>query len=288
MIRSLSEIGKAIERGSCHTQYVHKTATPTPATAGFFVDLNQTSGQPKYNAFAGTQFAFTPLTGEGNAGVYAGFTETGKTKYLSKWFALNPNTSANTISPDGIFLCDYLGFYPLIDCDDVDPQILDNSQSLTRYIDGIDVRIVAIVQAPITQTAALTINYTDTTDSSVSSTFNIIAGVNIGVCATGTGTASAANTATPFWPLASGASQGVKRIDSVQFSGSAGGFICLALVKPLAYLQLMETTIANEIQFGFEGKPLPEIKNGAYLNFIVRRVGTGAGSLRSELTFVNI
>lgn len=286
-IKAFSKIGQAIaETGSYHYQYVYKT-TPTPSTAGFFVDLNQSSGTPKYNAFAGTQQAFNALEGSGNAGVYVGPYESGKTKHLVKWQALNPNTAANTFSPDQIFLCDYLGFYPLIDCDDLDPQVLDNTSSLTRYTDGIGVRVVAIVQAPITSTASLTINYTNCNDESVASTFNIIAGASIGVCATGAGKVSATNTATAFWPLGSGTCAGVKRIDSVQFAASAGGFICLALVKPLASIRLIEANVPVEKTFGVNDLNPPEIKSGAYLNFLIQRSGTGAGSLRSELLFIN-
>lgn len=286
-IKAFSYIGRSIaETGSYHYQYVTKTATPTPSTAGFFVDMNQTSGQPKYNAFAGTQAAFTPLTGSGNDGVYVGPFESGKTKHLVKWQALNSNTGANTTSPDQVIMCDYLGFYPLIDCDDLDPQVMDNTQSLTRYTNGDGVRIVAIVQAPIAATAALTINYVDSDNVSRASTFNIIAGSSIGVCATGTGAASTANEAAAFWPL-TGGSNGVKRIDSVQFAASAGGFICLALVKPLASINLIEANVPVEKTYGVNNLYPPEIESGAYLNFLIQRSGTSAGSLRSELVFVN-
>lgn len=285
-IKAFGKMGQAVaQTGSYHYQYVFKT-TPTPSTAGFFVDLNQTSGTPKYNAFAGTQQAFNVLEGAGNGGVYVGPYESGKTKHLLTWQALNSNTSANTTSPDQVFLCDYLGFYPLIDCDDLDPQIMDNTQTLTRYDDGNGVRIVAIVQAPVATTASLAITYTDQDDVSRASTFNIIAGASIGVCATGTGTASAAGSATAFWPLVGG-STGVKKIDSVQFAASAGGFICLALVKPLASIRLIEANVPVEKTFGVNDLTPPEIKSGAYLNFLIQRSGTGAGSLRSQLVFIN-
>lgn len=288
MIKTFGKIGQSINDGKFHYQYVTKTATPNPVTAGFFVDMNQTSGQPKYNAFAGTSLSFTPLTGEGNGGVYVGpAAASGESKYLTRWQALNANTGANTTSPDLIYLCDYLGFYPLIDCDDLDVQTLDNTSTLSRYSDGDGVQIVAIVQAPIATTAALSINYVDSDDVSRTSTYNIIAGVNIGVCATGAEIVSASNTATPFWPLVGG-SKGVKRIQSVQFAASAGGFICLALVKPLATIQLIEANVPVEKQYGFDYQKPPKIENGAYLNFLIQRSGTGAGSLRSELVFANI
>jgi hypothetical protein len=288
MIRSLSKVGEAINKGCYHTQFVYKTASPTPATAGYFVDMNQTSGQPKYNAFAGSALTLTRLTGAGNGGIYTGFTESGKTKYLAKWGMLNPNTSANTISPDLVFLCDVLGFYPLIDCDSLDTQEFDNTDGITRYTDGLGVQMIAIIQAPITATGLATINYRDSSNNDVDTTASIIPGVNIGVCATASGTTGAASTASPFWPLPSSDSRGVKRINNIKFGSSCGGFICLVLVKPIAMLQLLEANVPNEILFGFEGKPLPEIATGAYLNFFVLRSGTAAAAFRSDLTFVNI
>lgn len=287
---SFANIGKsAADDGKIHYQYVTKLATPVPGTAGFFVDMNQTSGIPKYNAFAGASLALTPLEGVGNAGVYVGPTISGSTKHLLRWQVLNANTAANTIPPDFIMLCDYLGFYSLIDGDDVDVQTLDNSQSITRYTDGEGVRIVFIVQAPMTLTAPITVIYTNSDGvAGRSVTFNLIPGTAIGVCATGTGGAGlgGAAQATPYLPLASG-DKGVRSIESVQLASASGGFFCAALVRSIATLSTYDAGVAVEKQFGLENQMLPEIKAGAYLNFIIQRVGTLAGSLRSELIFVN-
>lgn len=285
-INSFADIGKAFDNGSYHYQYVTKLATPTPVTAGFFVDMNQTAGQPKYNAFAGTGSAFNPLIGSGNGGVYVGPYETGKTKYLSRWQGVNVNTTANTVSPDLIYLNDYLGFYPLIDCDDLDSQAMDNTQTLTRYSDGVGVRIVLIAQAPMVSKAAVTITYTNSdgvTGRTV--TFTILAAANIGVCASSSTTGST-NSVAPFFPLADG-DEGVRAIESIQFAASAGGFICAALVKPLAILQLLEAGVPCEKQFGINAEMPPEIKQDAYLNFLIQRSGTAAGSFRSEMIFIN-
>lgn len=286
-IRGFHKIGKLVEdEGKYHYQYVTKTTQPSPGTAGFFVDLNQSSGIPKYNAFAGTSLAFNALTGSGNAGVYPGNYIPGSTKHLLRWQVVNTNTSANTIPPDTILLNDYLGFYPLIDCDDVDVQSMDNTNTLTRYADGVGVRIVLIVQAPMLATASISIEYEDSDGNTKTSTANLIPGVSIGVCATATGTGGGAAQATPYFPLASG-SKGVKKILSVQLAGAAGGFICAALVKPIAQIQTFESGVPVEKVFGIENQMLPEIKEGAYLNFLIKRVGNSAGSLRSELIFVN-
>jgi hypothetical protein len=287
-LRNFGNIGESFESGKYHYQYVTKATTPTPATAGFFVDMNQTSGQPKYNAFAGTQGSFTPLVGSGNGGVYTGpQPQAGSTKHLVRWQGVNVNSGANTTPPDTVLLCDYLGFIPLIDCDDVDLQEFDNTEVLPRYQDAEGVRVVFVVQAPMLNTASIVVNYTNSQGvSGRSVTFNLIAGLNIGVCATGTGTTGGAAQATPFLPLASG-DTGVMRIDSVQMLAGAGGFICACLVKPIDLLQLYEIGVPAEKMYGFEKQMPPQIQDGAYLNFLIQRSGTGAGSFRSELIFIN-
>lgn len=286
--KSFANIGRSIEdEGKLHYAYVTKLTTPSATIANYFVDLNQTSGTPKYNAFAGSQFAFTPLIGEGNNGVYVGPFIAGSTKHLLRWQVLNPNTTVSTTPPDHIYLSDYLGFYPLIDCDDTDPQVLDNTQSLPRYQTGAGVRLMLVVQAPMVTTTVCTVTYTnqDGTSGRVS-TAALIAGLNIGVCATTAGQTGAVTEVTPFFPLASG-DTGMRSIQSVQFSNGAGGFVCLALVKPLANMMVYESGFPCEKQFGFDMMSFPEVLPGAYLNFAIHRSGTLAGSLRSELLFVN-
>jgi hypothetical protein len=287
-ISSFSSIGKALaDEGRFHFEYVYKPTQPIPGTAGFFVDLNQTSGKPKYNAFAGNQLSLNVLSGVGNDGVYTGPFISGREKYLIRWQVLNINTAANTIPPDHIFLLDYLGFYPLIDGDSTDIQALDNTETLTRYTDGEGVRISFIVQAPMTATAPLTVTYTNSKGvSGRVSTFNVSAGTSIGVCANGTHTAGGGAQASAFWPLAQG-DTGVRSIESVQFGGSAGGFVCAALVKPLANIVTLESGVPVEKNFGFTNQPV-RIYDGAYLNFMTQRVGTLAARLDSELVFANI
>ena len=284
---AFAKIGTALaDEGKYHYAYVVKTATPVPGTAGVFVDMNQTSGQPIYNPFASSQALFTALEGVGNRGLYAGNFLTGSTKHLVRWQVLNPNTTANTTSPDYVYLCDYLGYYPLIDGDSLDQQVLDNTASLTRYTDGEGVRIVIIAQAPMATPADLTITYTNSDGiSGRTVTHTVIAATSIGVAVSGTGTGGTASP-TPFVPLASG-DKGVRSIQSVQFLAASGGFICLALVKPLAQIQTYEANVPVEKNYGFDNQMLPEIKQGAYLNFLIMRSGTAAGQLRSELLFAN-
>jgi len=283
---SFGKYGEAFDNGKVHYQYVYKTALPAAATAGYFIDANQSSGLPVYNAFAGSATTFTPLTGSRNQGIYTGTSYPGETKRLLRMQLLT-TTSSNGL-PNYTYLCDYLGFYPLIDADSTDQQDMDNTLGLTRYTDGNGVRIVLIASAPMVLTASCTLVYTNqdgVTGRSV--TFNVIPALNIGVCATGASpTLGGAGQATPFVILADG-DTGVRAIESITFAGSAGGFICACLVKPIASAIQLEASVPVEKSFGFEQQLLPEIKDGAYLNFLIGRGGTAAIDLRAELIFIN-
>lgn len=278
-------IGNSIESdGKYHYQYLYKPTVPANVTTGYFIDLNQSSGTPKYNPFAGTELTATTLVGGGNAGIYPGNFITGSTKHLARW---QMTQIANT-SIDNVFLNDYLMFYPLIDCDNVDTQDFINIETLPRYESGEGVRIVLIVTAPMAVTASVTISYTNSDGvSGRTSTANIIPGVNIGVCATaGGGTAGTSNQATPFWPLALG-DKGVRSIESITFGAGTGGFMCAVLVKPLASMMIYEANVPSEKIYGFDNQLAPEIKPGAYLNLLIGRGGTVTGNYRGELIFIN-
>lgn len=283
MIQSFSKLSNAFDSGNFHYQYVYKTALPASGTAGFFVDANQSSGIPVYNAFAGSALTFTPLSGQRNQGVNIGPRPVTGTKYLSRFQALTTTASVPTF----LYLSDYVGFYPLIDADNTDPQEMDNTISPSRY-NGEGVRIVLVATAPMTATASCTIVYTN--QSGVTGrtvTFNVIAAPSIGVCATATGTVGAAGQATPFVNLAEG-DTGVRAIESITFASGAGGFISACLVKPLANLMLYEASVAAEKQFGFEVQRPPEIHPDSYLNFLVQRGSTASINLQAELVFLTI
>lgn len=288
MLRNFGQIGRSIEEdGKYHYAYVHKPTVPTHSNAGRFIDLNQSAGTPKYNPFVGAELTSTRLIGGGNAGIYPGNFISGSSKHLARFQMVNLSATTSA-PPDNCYLNDYLMFYPLIDCDNLDQQDMINTVTLPRYQDAIGVRIVLIATAPMSTAASLTINYTNELGvSGRSVTATVIAAPNIGVCATvGGGTSGAVAQASPFFPLAEN-DLGVSRIDSVQFNEGAGGFMCLALVMPIATLPLLETAVACEKVFGINHQRLPEIYEGAYLNLMIARGNNGNGNYRAELIFIN-
>lgn len=286
-LRSYANIGQSIaDNGKYHYQYLTKVTVPAHSTAGNFIDLNQSAGQPKYNPFAGAELSATALYGSGNSGIYPGNFISGSSKHLLRWQMLQAQGTNG--APDHVYLNDYLMFYPLIDCDNVDQQDMINIETLPRYTSGEGVRIVLIASAPMALTASVTINYTNSDGvSGRTVTANIIAAPAIGVCATvGGGTAGAQAQANPFWPLASG-DKGVRSIESITFGAGAGGFLVACLVKPIANLQILETNVPSEKAFGFQNQMLPEIFDGAYLNLLIQRGNTGVGNYRGEFIFIN-
>lgn len=247
--------------------------------------MNQSSGIPKYNAFAGGALEATSLVGAGNAGIFTGPVLSGSTKHLLRW---QIRCSGTNSAPMRVLLSDYLLFYALIDADSTDQQDMINAVTLPRYETGDGVRIVLIATAPMTATANCTITYTNSEGvSGRSVSFDVIPAAAIGVCATGAGTGGAVGAVTPFVNLADG-DRGVRSIDTITFAAAAGGFICACLVKPIAEISISEINVPAEKMFGFETQMLPEIKEGAYLNFMAQRNGTTAtANVTSELIFIN-
>jgi len=286
MMKNFGSIGAAInDSGNFHYQYVYKPSLVASGVAGYFIDANQSAGHPVYNAFAGSALTFTELIGQKNQGIFTGpVPGTDKSKYLSRIQILSTSAS----SPSYVYLNDYLGFYALIDGDNTDIQEMDNTLTLPRYVDGKGVQAVMIATAPMVQTAPCTVIYTNSEGvSGRSTTFSVIPAASIGVCATGSHpTLGTASQSTPFIPLADG-DEGIRLIESITFAAGAGGFICIALVKPIANIQNYEVSVASEKQYGVQHQRLSKIEPGAYLNFLLQRGNTAAINFYAELIFIN-
>ena len=281
-LSSFSNIGKSIDDGKFHYQYMYKPAAPAAGTAGYFVDTSMSSGQPKYNAYAGSELAANTINGGGNVGIYPGNFITGSTKHLIRWQCFSAGYTGTYLH-----LCDYLLFYPLIDGDSTDVQNLDNIETLSRYEDGVGVRLMIVGTAPMASTASCTISYTNSEGvSGRTVTFNLIAAITTGVCASSTGATGGAGTASAFVNLVDG-DKGVRSVESIQLAAAAGGFLCAVLVKPLATNSLIEATVPTEKVFGFDYLAPIEIKQGAYLNVIHQTIGTGTSSIYGEFIFIN-
>jgi hypothetical protein len=159
--RSVAEVANAVEQGRHHIQHFFRTGVPGSfGTSNIFGDASiGSSGPPVYNAYLGTALEATQLIGQRNQGIYTGPTLPTQERYLLSVSLTQAGTGGFFPS---VYFLDYLMFYPYIDCDSVDEQILDNPVSLPRYTDGEGVRMAFFSQTPSTGAGnSITVNYTN-------------------------------------------------------------------------------------------------------------------------------
>lgn len=244
--------------------FFFKTSVPF-GTASRWYDAAIGAGIPVYQAYVGTQYEGTLLTGESNRGIYTGPTPSaGQTKHL---FALSAGTSRAAV-PLTLLLADYLMFYPLIDMDSLDPQDMSNPVSISRYTSGEGVQAYFVVAAPMTGNGTVTVTYTNSEGTSNrTTTFGITFSGTIGTIVNNSNSTLVAGAAAPFIPLANG-DRGIRSIQTVTCNASMGGFCNIVLVKPLATHLIREQNTEAETIFFKEKANCVKIESGAYLNFI--------------------
>lgn len=286
MIRSVADVANAVEEGRYHAQQIYKPSFNTTG-AGRWYDRSIGAGHPNYNAYIGNVLEFTPLAGQRNLSIYAGPTPAaGMTKHV---LAASMRVGATTQAPLTCLFADYLGLYPLIDGDSVDPQGTNNSASLTRYTDGFGVQAFLVVQVPgtLAATATCTVSYTNHAGTSGrTSTFSLYGSGVIGTCVSVTNTSASINGLSPFIPLASG-DRGIRSIESVTLSAAVGGFVNIVLCKPLFTLPIWEGLTVAEKNFGRQTMPLPKIEDGAFLQWLALAGNTtGETIVHGQLEFI--
>lgn len=273
-IKNTKRFVEALDNGETWISYFYKSGSSTSTVTNVIYDLSMASGLPKYNAYVGAQAAATPLIGQANEGIYLGPNPPeGKLRYISRVMLDRSVAATNNTR---FTLLDYLMFYPLIDGDDTEIQVLDNTNTLPRYTDGNGVMIMPVCTTPMTGVATLTITYTNSNGVSGRVSSCRIFGSNTvtGVCITTGLGANVATALTPFFPL-QGGDVGVRSIQQVQLDAPAGGFFCLSLVKPLLEITSPDLQSASELTLPFQrGGNAPKLYNGAYLNFIANPIAT--------------
>lgn len=277
---NIATIAKAFEfDGRYQYCFFNKPNIASPGVGGRIVDTSMASGQPKYNAYVGTQLTATQLIGSGNDGIFTGpAPETGYNKHLMTWGMrlVSPSTVCSYV------LADYLLFYPLIDLDSTDLQEMDAAASLPRYTSGVGVRAFLVCSVQSTANATATMVYVDDGDIQRTTTFRILTGTT-NMLINGGGTSSTQH----FIPLASG-SKGIKSVVSIVLDAAAGGFGNLVLCRPLATHQNYELATHSEVSFVTDKLTIPKIENGAYLNILAQTMAAGAINLQGELLVVQL
>ena len=282
-IRTL--IQDAYENGQ--SSYTNFRKVPSIAsTANQWVDLSTAPGNPKPNFYVGDELTATTPTDWYKKGIYHGGNVSPKKKYLHK---TNIFCGSAAMCPAPFLLCDYLMYYPLIDMDNTDIQVFDNTQtSLPRYTDGKGVQAFLVATQPYVGGALFQINYKNTLDQDCTSKVTLtntstFIGQIVNTLPAATG---GTNYLSPFIPLQFG-DIGIKSVSSIQFLSSNGGLGCLVLCHPLATLNLREITAWTETDYIIDRPSIPRIYDGAYLNLLTLATATVAAiPVIGELTTI--
>jgi hypothetical protein len=258
---SIADVTTAIDNGQVWSQHYFKAAPPTVTSA--VTDLSWSSGTPIYNSYAANPLTFAPVVNTNNKYVFTGPNPAaGQQKYLLSWSMRHSKTGAG--SGSNFMLVDTLGFYPVVDCDSIDLQEMDNTLTLPRYADGEGVRmaIFASLSTNAVNTGA-TIVYTNQ-DGNTSTISTALINETTSHSLASASTSVTTNARSFFVSLAPG-DTGIRNIISIKLNQGIGGLAYIALVRPLALLPVFPSVVSEKRFITETSIKMPEIPVGAGL-----------------------
>lgn len=275
-IRNVKDVVDAELSGRCRiTEWVKNVSQVT--TAGIWYDVTGSAGNPRAKQwFDATPLAAQIVRQSTDGGIFHGsaVNADGFRKFLRN---VRVNCASATPLPCTITLCDYLLYYPSVDEGVTDQQDMDNTNTLTRYTDGLGVEMMAVTISARTGGQSFFVTYTnsDGVAGRVSGTvIENAVGAPGSIATASTTTASGGN---PFIPLQEG-DKGVRSIQSVTMLGADTGFFALVLVKPLATLMIRGNDAPYDKDFLLFANELPEIQDDAYLSILALPNGSMSGT----------
>lgn len=274
MIQNLEQLIQA-ELDGKERRYTWRKTPSQVTTAGLWFDLSMSPGRPvpKYWFDAPPAIA-KAIYYSTDGGLEHGGGVSPSEKYLRLTTGIS---TVATALPLTMILCDYLLYYPSIDDSNLDEQIMDNTVTLPRYIDGEGVQAIAVSVAGRTGGASFYFTYTNSEGVSgrVSRTVFQNSAAALGTLLNNGVNNNAS--AMPFIGLQSG-DTGIRSIDSVFMLGADVGLFTLILVKPLGTSVIREITAPVEKDYFLEAGVIPRIYDDAYLSFICLPQGTLAAT----------
>lgn len=254
---------------------------PQATAANTWVDLSQNSGtgNPVPNYYASTPLVAATLNY--NDGIYHGGSVSPDRKFLSR---LTMSIQTATPLPMTVTLCDYLLYYPFVDMDSTDTQAMVNSVTIPRYTSGSGVSLMMMSQTGYVGGQTFQLNYVNQSgNAAVTPVQTINTSANSYSSVLGGNTA---NSQGPFVSLAIG-NTGIRSVTDITFGTGGGGLCALVLVKPLATFAVRGIDAPTERDFFIETPSMPQIVDGAYLNFIACPNGSVATvPIFGDATFV--
>jgi hypothetical protein len=195
-------------------------------------------------------------------------------KYLR---TVRVSCSSATPLPCSLILCDYLLYYPSVEDGELEPQVMDNTNTLPRYTDGLGVEMMAVTISSRTGGQSFYVTYTnsDGTAGRVSQTvIQNTAAAPGSITTASTATSSGGN---PFIGLQEG-DKGVRSVDSVTMLGADTGFFALVLVKPLAWTMIRGNDAVYDKDLILFANELPQIQDDAFLSVLAMPNGSMSGT----------
>lgn len=282
---SFGQVIDCFEQGKTFLSVFRKV--PAVATAaGIWFDLSMVSGIPAPNYYASApavaEYLIPNAPLSGTTGIQYGSFVSPATRHLIRAMI------TATIAPIIFYLCDYLLYYPFFDMGDLTEQATDNTKAITRYTDGVGVKIMAVEVAPQAGGASFYVTYTNQDGTAGRRTKTVITNTQTvnGTIINTTSTSSVSGYQTPFLPLQEG-DTGVRSIQSLTMVTADTGLITLVLVKPLANLTTREISTPAEVDFLKDRPSLPKIYDQAFLGFVCMSQGSLSGvPIQGELQFI--
>ena len=242
-----------------------KNASSMTTTANAWYDLTYIYGTNNFN------YNTTPLTSKVLRYSTHGGMNVGPNITTNKYLRSTTIISVTT-APITFILCDYLMYYPFVQENTFSAQTMINSQVLSRYVDGIGVKIMAVSYSNNRNgNATFVVNYTNElgisgrTASGLTNTAigfgNIITSTSVVASSIYVGSYG------PFLTLQD-LDKGVRSIQGVRMNNIDIGTFNLILVKPLAETQIRGIDAPVEKDYFLETGTAPEIKNDACLDWI--------------------
>ena len=271
---NLGEYDLDVDSGITHYSSYRKTPSQV-TTAGIWFDTSLSPGNPNPQYYAASPLIAQQMKKSTDGGLNHGPDVSPALKYVHRFLIMS---NSATGLPMPYVLCDYLLYYPFVDTGTNDEQLMTNSVSLPRWVDGKGVQMMAVSVASNSGTLpTFIVNYTNSAGvsgrTSSSQVLNA-ATANGSIITSSVGTAASSG---PFIGLQTG-DQGVRSVESVTFtSGVDVGLFALVLVKPLLTSVLLEQTAPSEVVPLADQSQMPRVYDDAFLGLLTLPNGSLSG-----------
>lgn len=258
------------------------------SVAGWWTDLGMAAGNPMPNYYASEPLKAAVLTEAGKImGIYHGDVKTPYELYLADMMVTSPSSGMVGLHR----LMDYVMYYPFIDGDDTDTQVVFNNSDdpllpvLPRYTTG-GLNAYLVAQAPTIGGGSYTITYLNQNGVLKTSPTNYYSATGAGMGAVVSANQPAGAGGRNIHVILDGTDTITKLISFTNIVPN-GGLCALVLACPLAQITLSEINTPAELSFVNMRPAPPRIYDNAYLAFMSNTgASVAAGILTGRLNFV--